>query len=636
MKRAGALLLGLLILSFLAVRPVKGAQVLYLSFDTLRMYSQDVDATGSVQVTFSLPEQTCFSGLGIVVTNYLSGVGDSSASVNGIPLTLTLTKSSLAGSVMFGTTTQNICSSTFTVNVGAKSGTTLFHVVKLILFTNATPARIVSSLNQTTPYIPPGAKGTAKGFVINRTSILIGEHNLSKGTISLWIKWNGREANILLEGTTPVIKIDQNGYLSVNASGVYSFPTPLPIGQYIPISIGFETGTGYIMVNSTKVTLNWAGNVVFDRVGDYKTEGGTIIDELKVWDIYIPPDQVIYESQKEGYVLLWRGKAITITPEGGTDLGTLDVVFLNENITTINSTTLSPGSKLAVVPNETALVVISRSGVSRRYWLRNYTEIAFPAENIQLVSSTISIRPTIWQYLTLKTPDGRVATRVKLDSTQTASVMAVLGSDYILSLENCNTTKSMLYTITGDISLWVENDTAKYQGKYFTAQLDDNNKLLIVTYYDQSAETKELHISIRAYDVNNNLKYEIKDIAVEGPVSYYRLALQVSNDTDVMLYKVTIDANGHIYERTVFGEAGGGSVLPSNIVPSGLVIFGAGVVGALMFIAINAYLMPFGALIALSAVKFLGWANVSPSVLGMLGVFSALAMLMYRRDQGVG
>jgi len=664
MKRAGALILGLFILSFLVV-PVKGAQILYVSFDGLRFTTlldeeKEVATIGSSTVGWV---STSFSATLSIAPRYVNGFlvegkfvldddGDTVAGEGAVANIRVKINGEVVGSgdsklVIEGRTVSfrymipvyNFSGSSLTISVEAyRSGTYAggaLHVYlsRIVVATSTEDIPLRTSVEK---YIPPGAADTERGLFLNHTEVLLDSEEMGSGTLSFWLKWDGKDVTILKNGSTTVVGINSEKLLFVNTtSDVYTFPSTLPLGVYVPIYVGWSSsGEGYIIVNSTKLLINWRGVLAFDRLGDIEDESMTIIDEIKIWDTYIPPDQVVYESQKKGYILLWRGKAITITPEAGTDLGILNVAFLDENITTINSTTLSAGSKLAVVPNETALVVISRSGVSRRYWLGNYTEIAFPAENVQLVSSTISIRPTVWQYLTLKTPDGRVATRVKLDSTQTASVMAVLGSDYIISLENGNTTKSMLYTITGDISLWVENDTAKYQGKYFTTQLDDKNKLLIITYYDQSAETKELHISIRAYDANNNLKYEIDDIAVEGPVAYYRLALPVS--ADVMLYKVIVNADGHIYERTVFGEAGGGSVLPSNIVPSGLVIFGAGVIGALMFVAINAYLMPFGALIALSAVKFLGWANVSPYVIGMLGVFSALAMLMYRRDQGVG
>ena len=656
MRQKVALILLFIISLSLIAKGALAEQVVYQDFElSLNIYHDPTDASASdkygdvvsvYSFTVSFPNERYLAGITLdmslstdpSVTNtvyiYVNGQQVSSKSFTGYT----------EGKQYFDLASP-IHGTTFTVEIKAKlNGYTnsngdlvpsYFYLYDTWVYSTVEPVKLRSYLEEL-KYFPPGAEDTPQGFILNQTELLLNQtYTLSAGTISFWLKWDGTK-NIKLSDS---IGIDDSGYLYIknDAGTTYTLEgVTLPAGAYVPVYIGWQDGNGYIMVNTTRISLNWEGSLSISKIGGVDTESATIIDEFKLWNTYIPPDQILYESQKEGYTLIWNGHAISITPEGGSSLGNLDVSSLTANFTTLNSTTLSPGQKTTTIPNDTALVVISRNGVSRRYWLGNYTKIAFPAESVQLISSTISIRPTAWQYITLKTPDGRVATRVKLDSTQTASVMAVLGSDYIISLENGNTTKSMLYTITGDISLWVENGTSKYQGKYFTAQLDEQEKRLIITYYDQSASTNRLSLSVEAYGTDNHLKYIIKDLTVKGPVAFYKFALPVNNDTDVMYYRILLNTDGQTYERTVFGTAGAEGVLPSNIIPSGIVIFGAGVVGALMFTAINAYLMPFGALIALGAVKFLGWANVPPSVLGMLGVFSALAMLMYRHDQGVG
>ena len=637
MKRKTTLALLFIISLSLITKSVIAEQIVYQDFELsldISVQSVVVDAAQTRTFTISFPTEKYLSGF----TFYTYIQASSPYPTITIKVNNIIIGSMTAQDGVSRLKFSPIKAQTFTVEISVgpvSNSQDTVEIYKEYLYFTSKPVRLLSGLTSL-KYFPPGAEDTPQGFILNQTELLLNQtYNLSAGTISFWLKWDGTK-NIKLSDS---IGIDDSGYLYIknDAGTTYTLEgVTLPAGVYVPVYIGWQDGNGYIMVNTTRISLNWEGSLSISKIGDVDTESATIIDEFKLWNTYIPPDQVLYESQKEGYTLIWNGQAISITPEAGSSLGNLDVSFLTANFTTLNSTTLSPGQKTATIPNGTALVILSRNGVSRRYWLGNYTKIAFPAESVQLISSTISIRPTAWQYITLKTPDGGVATRVKLDSTQTASVMAVLGSDYIISLENGNTTKSMLYTITGDISLWVENGTSKYQGKYFTAQLDEQEKRLIITYYDQSASTNRLSLSVEAYGTDNHLKYIIKDLTVKGPVAFYKFALPVNNDTDVMYYRILLNTDGQTYERTVFGTAGAEGVLPSNIIPDGIVIFGAGVVGALMFTAINAYLMPFGALIALGAVKFLGWANVPAGVLGMLGVFSALAMLMYRRDQGVG
>ncbi len=511
-----------------------------------------------------------------------------------------------------------------------------FEVDKAVDYTLQDQTGGILSKLQGLKYVPPGAEGTAQGFVLNQTELYLNQtYNLSQGTVSFWLKWDGSTGINISDN----IGIDSNGYIYVknDAGTIYTLEgVKPPIGTYVPVYISWESGNGYIMINTTKITLNWAGNFVISKIGSISQTSGTIIDEFKVWDTYIPADQITYESITEQYSLIWNGKTISITPEGGQKLGMIEASFISQNMTVLNSTTLSSGQKTVIAPNETTLVILSRSGVSRRYYLSNYTKIAFPAEEATLVSSTISIRPTMWQYLTIKTADGRIATRIKLDNTQTATIIAVLGNDYIITLEDVNASKAMLYTITGDISLWVEKDSMRYSGKYIDASIDEKKKLLIVTYYDGTGETKNLNITIAAFDEKNILKYKIEDTAPASPIEFYKFSLPINNDTNVMYYKITVDADNQEYTKLVFGSAGSSTIFPNNIVPQGLVIFGAVAIGALMFIAINAYLMPLGALIALGAVKFLGFANVPPTLLGISGVFTALSLIIYRKDQGVG
>jgi len=615
-------------LSFIAEN-VKAEQVEYESFDGLRFYFQDVGQEGPVTVSFNLPSQKCVAG--VVVQNDYGDPDELEVKVNGITLS--------DDNYMSAWPTQEICNDTFDVYVMARTFVVddfVYHTIEKVGLIVDDEYKKVKSRLLDLKYIPPGAENTAQGLILNKTEVYLQQlHTLPEGSVSFWLKWDG-STNIKISDN---IGIDADGYIYIkNDDGTtYALEgVSPPVGTYVPVYIGWRSGEGYIMMNTTKITLNWEGNVTLTKVGSVSQSTSTIIDEFKVWNTYIPPDQILYESQREQYTLLYNNTAIAIKAESGLSLGTIDVAFLDANYNAINSTTLSTGSKTAEVPAGTALVVLSRSGVSRRYYLSNFTEIAFPATEATLVSSKITIRPTTWEYLTLKTADGRVATRIKLDETQSATVMAVYGNDYIITLEKGNTTKAMLYTITGDINLWVESEKTKYSGKYIDAQYNEENDMIVVTYYDASAETQSLELEIRAYDENNNIVYSLYD-SITVNTMLYKFSLPVQNDTDVMYYKIKITADGQEFTRTVFGKGGAGvSMFPPNLVPPGLIMFGAAVIGSLMFIAINAYLMPLGALIGLGVIKFLGWADVPPELLGMLGVFSTLALIMYRKDQGVG
>lgn len=478
-------------------------------------------------------------------------------------------------------------------------------------------------------YIPPGADNTATGFILNQTEVYLSQtYTLNEGSISFWLKWDG-STNITISDN---IGIDTNGYIYVknDAETTYTLGgVSPPIGVYVPVYISWRSGEGYIMINTTKVTLNWDGNLIISRIGDIGRSSATIIDEFKLWDTYIPPDQVLYESQKEQYTLYGTAIAIAIKPEGGTSLGMIDVAFLDANLTTINSTTLSPGQKTATVPNGTAIITLSRGGVSRTYYLdNNINSIAFPAEGVTIIVSEVQVKPYPYDYLTLKTMGGDIAGRIKLDGIE--KITAVYGNTYIFTFERDSEVRSRMYTVSESQIIFYISETGELNPPIdVSAYYQDG--LVRVNYYDANYQTSSINVTVIGYR-NFATAWKVSDAEV-GSFGLYTFTAN-ANDTEYAEVTITANISGTLqtFKRTIYISPNTQRYpFPTELVPPALILLATALVGMFVFPGKAPHLMLLGGAISLGLLSLLGWVPEAGELILVLTILGVLALVVYRR-----
>ena len=628
MRKALSLIFIFLIsLSFIAEN-VKAEQVEYESFNGLRFYFQDVGQEGPVTLTFTLTSQKCVAG---VVVNSSRDSDNLEVKVNDIMLS--------DDDYMSAWPTQEICSDTFSVEVSAYS--LIGDPPKAIYFTIERVGLIIDNEYKKVKsrlldlkYSPPGAENSPQGLILNQTEVYLKQsYTLPEGSISFWLKWDG-STNIKISDN---IGIDADGYIYIkNDDGTtYTLEgVSPPTGEYVSVYIGWHNGEGYIMMNTIKITLNWAGNVIISKVGSISQTTSTIIDEFKLWNEYIPPDQIIYESQRDQYTLLYNNTAIAIKAESGLSLGTIDVAFLDANYNTINSTTLSAGSKTAEVPTNTSMIVLTRGSVSRTYLLdKNYSTIKFPAEEATIVVTKIQVTPEAWDIMEVKTVDGAVATREYL-SNNIGGFTAVYGNQYLFVFDRDNEMVVRLTTIKGDTVFYILTTKEIVKPPVdFQVLYDVESEILSIIYFDQNMGTQGLNVTIEGYKDFAKV-FDASD-SENTTFGYYKFTVSPT-DTDyvhVILYALVNGTWGK-YEKTVPTGGGGRSPFPPNLIPPAFVVLGAALVPLFLSKGTEPWLMLIGGAIGLTFVALIGWIQMTKNIamlITALTVLGVLAMLTYRR-----
>ena len=653
MHRALSLIFISLIISLsLIAESVEANQVVCLSFDNTRPYpfARDVSVrtayavygTWGIDTTLSLPNQVYIAGFVLktrsefprtytIYIEYSDGTNTYT--------TQTITQRVGTSPVIFSFKAPTpLLTNNIRIRVWVKSDTHSsdpsydeFFIDAGVVWVSESDVSILSNVYEQ-KYLPPGADDTAQGFLLNQTEISLSQtYTLSEGALSFWLKWDGSTKITISDN----IGIDTNGYLYVkNDQGTtYTLQgvTP-PVGQYVPVYVGWKAGGGYIMINTMKVTLNWDGNLIISKIGDIGQSSATIIDEFKLWDTYIPPDQILYEVLKEQYTLLYNGTAIAIKPEGGTSLGMIDVAFLDSNYTVLDSATLSPGQKTATVPDGTKIVVLTRGSVSRTYLLdENYTEIAFPAEGNTVIVSRISVRPEVWDYLTVKTVSGQVATRVKLENNE-ATFTAMYGNQYLFVFERAVETRTRIYTVSeSNIVFYITKQDVEFKPPVdVKAYLE--NSTIVVSYYDENMSTTALNVTVAGY-VDYKKVWEVYDYQ---PKQFGLYTLKVeANNTEYAVVTLKANVSGQIQEfkRTVYVEGGTSrSPFPEELIPPALLVLGFSLVPMFLYRAIEVHIMLISGAIGLSVGTVLGWIPAVPGLIAILTVLGIVAMIVYRGD----
>ena len=667
MKRAATLIIIIIMIILLQVPPTQADRLVYMNFEGFSMtsFSNVGSASGSpsfdwvkiATLTVSLPSTKYLGGITVdwsvkddegangINTGYSAYV---KIVVNGVTTkTDQMINAGLTASKLSVFKFTGIQGSTFTIDVYVEGtandadDTITVTVNNVYAYTLDQDFGVRSKLTSLT-LLAPGASGTDEGFQLNKTEILLPQsYSLSEGTISFWLKWDGKTALVLAKnGSTAVIGIDTNGYLYVkNSDGTTYTATGLSpqAGSYVPVTIAWSNGKGYIMVDNQRVNLNWAGNITIDRVGDINANSQTLIDEVKLYDNYIPPDLVETEILKNEYSITYNGTVIPVEPEGGSTLGTINVAFLDANFSTINSTVISTSQMNAEAPNGTFAIVLTRGSVSRTYLLDKIPKsIAFPATEVaSLVSSSIQVAPGSWSILEVKTVNGDIAARIPLNHN-TGTVTLIPGNTYLFSFEEGNTVVTRFTTASGSMVFYISLEESTLKPPLdFEVKYDPNTKLVTVYYYDPNGATKSLELNVEA---EKNFKpVLIVNDSRSGKLGLYKFVINASGSDNVNV-KLSADVNGSIqtFERVVGTGEGSRAPFPSNLVPSFAVVALAGLIPFFLSRGTEAWLMPLGAAIGLSLVTtVLGWVPVTAPVAGLIAaltVLGVLGMLIERRD----
>ncbi|MBO8175418.1 MAG: hypothetical protein H0Z18_09190 [Thermococcus sp.] len=640
----------LISLSFIAEN-VKAEQIVYISFDNTQYYtfaqsvsvltSNAYSGTWAVDTTLSLQNQVYIAGFVLKThseyTRTYTIYIEYSDSVNTYT-TENVTKTVGTSTVVFSFKAPTpILTNSPRIRIYVKSDSYStdsaydeFFIDVGVVWVSESNVSILSEIYEQ-KYVPPGADNSPRGLILNKTEIYLPQsYTLPQGSVAFYLKWDGT-ADITISDN---IGIDANGYIYIkNDNGtVYTLEgVNPPTGTYVPVYIGWENGNGYIMINTTKITLNWVGNVTITKIGSITNSTGTIIDEFKIWNTYIPPDQIIYESVADQYTLLYNGTAIAIKPEGGQTLGIINVAFLDANFTTINSTTLSSAQRTVTVPANTSIVVLTRGSVSRTYWLNtNYTTIAFPAEEAQAIVTRIYVRPSEWEYLTIKTADGATATRIKLENNE-GSFTAVYGNQYLFVFERGNETRTRVYTVsTSDIVFYITDLNVQLTPPIdIKTYLQDG--LIVVTYYDNNMQTSSLDVTVTGYK-NYQKAWEVHDYQ-EKTFGLYTLKAN-ANDTEYAEVTIIANISGQLqtFKRTVYVSTNQQRYpFPEMLVPPALVMFIAAITGIFIFPGKFPHLMLLGGATSLSILSLLGWIPAVTGLITTLTLLGVLALIVYRR-----
>lgn len=484
-------------------------------------------------------------------------------------------------------------------------------------------------------YIPPGADGTSRGFLLNQSEYLLPEtYNLSEGTISFWLKWDGT-TNLEISDN---IGIDSDGYLYVknDTGATYTFTgASLPTNEYVPIYIGWEESEGYIMVNTTKLSLNWHGNLELSKIGDYSQSSSAIIDEFKIWDTYIPSDQIIYESQVETYYLRKSsGEVFPIQPEGDVSLGTITVTFLDNTSSFINSTTLSPGNRNTTIPDNAEYIVISRYNTERFYYIKNLTPstLAFPSDgDVTLQIVTLTVYPTSYDILEIWTLDDKLATRVNITGKTSTTFTSLYGTHYKFIVYSGNTSVSTIRQVSSDtINLQFPEPEKIFQYQEAEEKLivDKEDNIATITYVAPQPTTATLRIV--GYDQNNRIVLNITDIITT--TSHTR---QVVMGDDISYLRVEVSSPSYSSVRIVQNSLNFSFLIPEYIFPNGLRIIFFGLIGIFLVSRKNKELSCLGAVIVLTIVDYIQLADVPSELLLILGIGAGAGLITASQEEEV-
>ena len=479
-------------------------------------------------------------------------------------------------------------------------------------------------------YIPPGADNTATGFILNQTEVHLSQsYTLSEGSVSFYIRWDG-STNIKISDN---IGINADGYIYIKNDDGTTWTLEgvnPPTGEYVPVYIAWRNGEGYIMLNNTKLDLNWEGSVTFTKVGDISQSSGTLIDEFRIYDNYIMPEQFLEGEDTTTITIEFPSgtSTVTIQSDDGTPLSTVQVSLFDENNVLIaNDTYDSLGETLSfnVDVNATYAVFTTPTGSTTVYIYPNETiTVAVPGQS-EYIQATIepATYPTEeqkqWIWLIVKDSQDRLVYRNKWDLTATPVILRV-GGTYLISVATENFTKvqGVYFGLANDIikiNLPKVSELTLYDNLTLFYDFDPQAEELRIYYYDPQASTA--NVSITFYDAFGKTIF----------YAHFPTANLINFKTTILPYKFNFEFTRgnetHNWTQTV-GYVKEGEEM-QEIIPKefmGLALI-AGILFA--FGALSAEWAPVVALIFGSVLGYAGLISFPGTIIGFMSAMSFMA-----------
>ncbi len=337
------------------------------------------------------------------------------------------------------------------------------------------------------PPISTGKGGGGLALNINRTELtLTSPKNLTSGSLGLQLMWNGGNVNI-----TPWLAINESGNIYMQfGKERYVSTIPLNKSEWEDVYIGWESGNAYIAIGNDIMTFsgfNWT--VPLSTFGSTSQNATLLLDTVAISTTYLPPSSIELLMGLNNYYILYRNLTVTISPESIVgQLGILSVSFLSANLSTLNTTILSPQTISATAPNTARYIVLSANGVSRMYALPA-TDIAFPSVDQQVLVAKIGVTPGTWQSVIVKTPNGKIAYSGPLEDNA-FQFAAVQGAIYLITFRSGNVSVTRVTQVTGDMEFYVARASPIIKPPIaISASYTDGT--LKVEYYDAQNTTAE-------------------------------------------------------------------------------------------------------------------------------------------------
>lgn len=482
--------------------------------------------------------------------------------------------------------------------------------------------------------IPPGAKGTSRGFSVYKTEMYLPTNTLNSGTLRFYLKWDGSYNTKLFDN----IGIDSSGYLYVTNDQGQTFRLEVqpPVGQYVPVTIGWANNEGYIMMDTAKVTFAWRGSLTLSKIGALSNTGYSAVDEVELYDEYIPSDSIptsqgVFHAQV--YINFPSSTTLLdVVSMDGSYLSNFSVAAYSQNWTLITSDSWSENTTALhlTMPKDEGVFIVARTdaGSSTVYVSPQDRglSIAVPGMNAQYIQTTIepssypSQEQREWRWLIVKDSFGRHIYRNKWSFSPT-EVLLKAGDTYLISVATDDFSK-MEVVYTGLAAPTIKINLPSLSELTLFDELATywrlGNDTIQIYYYDPQDLTEEISLVFKDEFGNTILNTTFPNTSLvnfKSTIIPFSFELSFTRENRTTTLPVLV---GHATERAEENSL----FLPKGV--TGLVL-----VSMMMFLfpALNAAWAPLLTLVFGTSLKLVGLIDFPTSVAVVLSTLGFLAFI---------